>query len=249
MSTTRHLLNRQRRLAARTAEPDTAENPPEESPPGPRPSARRTPHAPKQVDREDAEQRAQPDPARARRHRNRVLAALVLLTVLLGAFAGWAGARAGELRGTEAVRNSALTDTARTSEVKGKVTEAVNALFSYDHTAPQKNRDAAGHLLTGPAVAQHARLLDGLRKQGEKQKLVLTTTVTDAAVERISSADGRDRARVLVFADQRSTRTGAAGKANSTAAEDGSAYAGAMLAVEAIRTGASWRINRIDTFD
>ena len=245
MPTTRHLLNRQRRLAARTAEPETADSPPEERPP----RARRTPHAPARDDHVDAGQGAEPDPVRARRRRNRVVAALALLTVLLGAFAGWAGARAGELRDTEAVRNSALTDTARTSEVKGKVTEAVNALFSYDHAAPRKNRDAAGRLLTGPAVAQHARLLDGLRKQGEKQQLVLTTTVTDAAVERISSADGRDRARVLVFADQRSTRTGAGGKTDSAAADDGSAYAGAMLAVDAVRIGASWRINSIDTFD
>ncbi|MFI6943466.1 hypothetical protein ACIBI4_29715 [Streptomyces sp. NPDC050418] len=254
--TTRHHLNRQRRLAAvrtpaRTPVRETARTPeqdiaPERESPSERerPSERaKSPERKKPAPREPwnrtpvrISRLRGPRPVTARRV-PRPLAALCLLTLLLGGFAGWATARAQGLRDEAALRNSALLDPARTSEVKGQAEKAVNALFSYDQADPAAAKAAADRLLTGNAVAQHRTLLAPVLKQAEQQKTVVTTTVTDSAVERI---DG-DRARVLVFADQSSTGTVAKAKTDAN-------YAGAMLAVDLVEKDGTWRVSAIDTF-
>ncbi|MFJ9036064.1 hypothetical protein ACIRF8_05695 [Streptomyces sp. NPDC102406] len=222
-TTTRHHLNRQRRLA----------------------QAQRPAPAPAPVSTPAAASRPAPAPARVtepavprpRREGRALLAVLCLLTLLLGAFAGWAYAETRGLKDDAATSNTALTDAARTSEVKGQAGRAVNALFSYDHADPGAARKAAATYLTGKAVAQHRTLLAPVLAQAEKEKTVVTTTVTDSAVERI---DG-DRARVLVFADQSSTSTAAKAK-------DAANYAGAMLAVDLVHRDGRWLISAIDTF-
>ncbi|WP_432247064.1 hypothetical protein ACRAR1_02795 [Streptomyces sanyensis] len=104
---------------------------------------------------------------------------------MLGAFAAYGAERAHDLRDRPAVRNTALTDTARTSEARGAATRAVEAVFSYDFADPEAlDRAVAAHL-TGGAVGQHAALLAPVREQGPRQRLVLTTTVTDSGVERV----------------------------------------------------------------
>ncbi|MEU4658325.1 hypothetical protein AB0G32_31080 [Streptomyces sp. NPDC023723] len=193
------------------------------------------------------EPRDQPQPTRTRTTRTttasprprRHLAALCLLTLLLGGFAGWAHARAESLRDTPAARNTALLDTARTSEIKGATGKAVAALFSYDHADPAAFDKAAKEWLTGRAVTQHRDLFAAVRTQADQQKAVITTTVTDSAVEGI---DG-DRARVLVYADQSSVST-----AGDKKADDDGTYAGAMLAVDVQRRDGRWLVSGIDTF-
>ncbi|MGW6400798.1 hypothetical protein [Streptomyces sp. NPDC055134] len=260
MSTTRHHLNRQRRLAAKPSRPErdrsaspastpvrtgvdaitTATVAPKAAPapknviplarPRPRPKATA------------ADSPRRPRPKRTTtdhppRRPASLLLVLCALTLLLGAFAGWAYAEARGLRDDEASRNTALTDPARTSEVKGQAAEAVNALFSYDHANPGAEEKSVATLLTGKAVEQHRKLLAPVLAQAEKQKTVVTTTVTDSAVERI---DG-NRARVLVFADQSSTSTAAKTK-------DAASYAGAMLAVDLVLRDGRWLVSAIDTF-
>ncbi|MFG2820861.1 hypothetical protein ACGFX4_15700 [Kitasatospora sp. NPDC048365] len=215
-TTTRHVINRQRRLAAR---PSAAE-----------PTAPSRPAAPEPAT-EDA------PPRRSRR--TPVLAALALLSVLLGGFSALAASRAADLRSGGAAHNAALADPARTSEVKGAVVQAVNALFSYNYADTARTDDAAKTLLTGGAVQQYAGMLAQVRRQAPQQKLVLTTTVTDAGVVRL---DG-DRARLLVFADQRNVSTAA-----DATGKDNASYAAAMFAVDAVREGGRWRIAGIDTF-
>ncbi|MEJ8638577.1 MULTISPECIES: hypothetical protein [Streptomyces] len=236
MSTTRHLINRRRRLAT-TGRPGTAPGDTLTSDrpatatataggPARRPAVReRGPGAPEEL--------ADVKPAAARG--SRLLAVLCALVVLSGGFAAFAGAQASDLRDEPAVRNAALADTARTSELKGRVTTAVEALFSYNFADPGGLDRAVKEHLTGKAVAQHAAMLAAVRKEGPRQKLVLTTTVTESGVELI---DG-DRARVLVFADQSNTRTATKGETT---------YAAAMLAVEAVRSDGTWRLAALDTF-
>ncbi|WP_328535723.1 hypothetical protein [Streptomyces sp. NBC_00344] len=259
MSTTRHLINRQRRLAAvapARVRPSSEAQAAGDLPGAERP--RKEPDRPmKGEGRLKGRERAQladrpetagPDAgepegdARGAGRRVRLIggarlpAALCVLTVLLGAFAAWAGTHAADLRDNSSADNTALTDVARTTEVKGQVTQAVNALFSYDYADTAKADKAAKSLLTGKAVRQHRDMLKDVRAQAAEQKLVLTTTVTESGVQLI---DG-NRARVLVFADQSNTRT--------AAKDDRTAYAGAMFAVDAVRTGGSWKIANIDTF-
>ncbi|MFD3532794.1 hypothetical protein [Streptomyces sp. NPDC058664] len=172
------------------------------------------------------------------------LVVLCVLTLLLGGFAGWAYSRAAELRDDPARGNTALTDLARTSEIKGQTAAAVAALFSYDHADTGPFEQAGKTLLTGKAVAQHRTLLGGVLAQAARQKTVITTTVTDSAVERI---DG-DRARVLVYADQSSVSTAGTGGKQQSKAQDQGVYAGAMFAVDVVHRDGRWLVENIDTF-
>ncbi|MFG2717788.1 hypothetical protein ACGFW5_05705 [Streptomyces sp. NPDC048416] len=274
MSTTRHLVNRQRRLAHADATRTGAESPPQptrravksrETKPG---SRARTPSSSSSTVPATALSASTASPAtstsstssaattwRGRRLRAlrgpragifasvrrfvRVPAPIVLcaLIVLLGCFAGLAATKADTLRSDPAARNSALTDAARTSEVKGQTDKAVAALFSYNYADTGPVDKATSTLLTGKAVQQHHDMLAAVRSQGKDQKLVLTTTVTESAVEMIDGS----RARVLVYADQSSTRT--AGEKPETS------YAAAMFAVDVVRAGGTtWKISGIDTF-
>jgi Mce-associated membrane protein len=258
MSTTRHLINRQRRLAnsphpgtsvkpaakptakaatnagatatrsasvATRPRPRTADRPRPRTPEASGPPSRPGPRA------DTAVGRRLPRPSRL----GTLVALLAVLTVLLGGFAAWAADKASGLHDSVATGNTALTDNARTSELKGTIAQDVNAVFSYDYADTARTDSAAKRVLTGKAVQQYASMLAQVRAQAPTQKLVLTTTVTDTGVELI---DG-DRARVLVFADQRNTSTG------KTAA---TTYAAAMFAVDAVRQGGGWKIASIDTF-
>ncbi|MDJ1137571.1 hypothetical protein [Streptomyces iconiensis] len=299
MSTTRHLLNRRRRMAA---QPGGAEETPAEK------SATKTATAVRERDREAGRDRdrgpksgrepgrepghepgrdrgpaprtaatkpastrtpsakagAEAAPVAERTARRgtprRLLALCAVVTVACGAFAAWGANEAGALRDGAAARNTALADAGRTSEVKGEVTSAVNALFSYDHAGPAKNARAAERLLTGRAVKQHRALLAQVRAQGGKQRLVLTTTVTDSAVAALEG----NRARVLLFADQHSARTGKSaqkesksdkgtrgkgGKSSDKNAAADATYAGAMLSVDAVHEAGTWKIANIDTLN
>ncbi|MFD4031918.1 hypothetical protein ACFWVP_15680 [Streptomyces sp. NPDC058637] len=253
MSTTRHLVNRRRRLAtvAATTAPERT-----------RPADEPAPHATAQEDTpadgaavveeteegektertreaERAEESADDPPGPPRRRlprlRVRLPAVLCAATVLLGAFAVWSFTSAATLRDDPVRQNTALTDISRTSEVKGQITEAVGAVFSYTYASPEKSDRAAERHLVGAAVQQHEDMLAEVRAQAPKQKLVLTTTVTESGVEFL---DG-DRARLLIYADQSNTRTG---KGEETT------YAAAMFAVDAVHRGDTWRIAAIDTF-
>ncbi|SCD48679.1 hypothetical protein [Streptomyces sp. PpalLS-921] len=266
MSTTRHLVNRRRRLAvvaATAAPPRGTAGPGPATASDPEAAEPRTPSeaeaaaetgtkakteteagagaaAREDAGAGDADADADDAPSAALRSRRprphvRLPAVLCAATVLLGAFAAWAFTSAASLRDDPTRQNTALTDISRTSEVKGQITEAVGAVFSYTYASPEKSEKAARTYLTGKAVQQHQDMLAEVRAQAPKQKLVLTTTVTESGVELL---DG-DRARLLVFADQSNTRTGK---------DEETTYAAAMFAVDAVRRGDTWRIAAIDTF-
>ncbi|WBB58774.1 hypothetical protein O7599_24570 [Streptomyces sp. WMMC500] len=248
MSTTRHLINRRRRTAPAAAE----ESPPAARRPSPSAVRARTRLRPGARPPEPAGKQG-PAPARrpprgsgpraasgaasatasATARRGGRLAVALAAAVLLGCFAAFAAVRASG-GGDPAAANAALVDAPLTSEIKGGVGEAVEAVFSVDYTDLDENGRAARTYLTGKAVDQHLRMLADVREQAPSQKLVLTTTVTDSAVE----LAGDDGARVLVFADQRNTRTDT----------DETSYGAAMLAVDAVKDGDRWRIANIDTF-
>lgn len=244
MSTTRHHINRQRRRQARETRPAAPAGHPERTPvrTAGRTTAVLSPGDTVTADPPAAEEE-KPTPSRSRRRP--VLLLLCALTVLLGGFAGWAHAEAEGLRSEPERSNTALTDLARTSEIKGQVAKAVDRLFSYDHADPGALDKAAKDLLTGKAVDQHRDLLADVRARADEQKAVITTTVTESAVERI---DG-DRARVLVYADQSSVATsGKKSKAGEEAAQDEGVYAAAMLAVDVVHRDGRWLVSALDTF-
>ncbi|MFF2731107.1 hypothetical protein ACFVS9_24785 [Streptomyces sp. NPDC058008] len=246
MSTTRHLVNRRRRLAtvaATTAPARTAADPGTEPGSSGASESARVPEPDPAAEPDPADGAGEEDgPAGDERPRRRLPrpglrlpAVLCAATVLLGAFAAWAFTSAAALRDDPTRQNTALTDIGRTSEVKGQIAEAVGAVFSYNYAAPGKSGLAARKYLTGKAVQQHEDMLAEVRAQAPEQKLVLTTTVTGSGVEQLVG----DRARLLVFADQSNTRTGK---------QEETTYAAAMFAVDAVRRDGTWRIAAIDTF-
>lgn len=256
MSTTRHHINRQRRRQARETRPAAAASAgrPENSGGRTGTAVLAPAEAAEAAEVAEVAEVAEPTPAeeaktlRTRPRRPVVLVVLCALTLLLGGFAGWAHAKAEALRTEPARSNTALTDLARTSEIKGQVAKAVDSLFSYDHADPGTAEKAAKNLLTGKAVDQHRALLADVRERADEQKAVITTTVTESAVERI---DG-DRARVLVYADQSSVATTgsktATDKTNKGDEADQGVYAAAMLAVDVVHRDGRWLVSGIDTF-
>lgn len=174
-------------------------------------------------------------PARRRRlHPLTLPAALAVITVVLGGLAAWFAASAHNLTSVTAAQNGALTDSAATSQVSGQIKSAVDVLFSYDYANPGPTMAAARRLLTGPAVKQYASLFGQVQREAPGKKLIVTTVVTNVGVEML--ADGS--ARVLVFAEE----------TDRSASGDRPASAGAMLAVNAVLQGSTWKIEGIDTF-
>ncbi|GAA4318211.1 Mce-associated membrane protein [Actinomadura luteofluorescens] len=165
--------------------------------------------------------------------RTRLVILLGALTIALGGAAAWSNAQERDLTGAASAQNDALSDNGRTAEVKGQVTTAVNTVFSYNYADVAKTEKAAQELLTGKAVQQYNQLFALVRKQAPQQKQVLTTAVTDSAVKSLAG----DRARLLVFADQRNTRTDT-GKTS---------YSAAVFAVDALYADGKWKISAIDT--
>jgi Mce-associated membrane protein len=159
---------------------------------------------------------------------------LAAVTLVLGGLAAWFGAEAAALNDAPSAQNRALADPAETSQVTGQATSAIGALFSYDYAAPGPTTQAADRLLTGAAVREYAALFGQVHQQASKQKLVITTTVSNAGAELLTP----NTARVLVFAVE-SER-----KANGTPSNFGT-----MLAVNMVRDGGTWKVEGIDTFN
>lgn len=168
------------------------------------------------------------------RHPLLLPACLGALAVVLGGLAVWFGLEASSATSGVDTSNAALTDPAATRQVTRQVTSAVNKIFSYNYADTAKTSQAAATLLTGKARQEYDTLFKLVRQDAPKEKLVLTTTVTNSGVEFLDGS----RARLLIFADQRDT----AGVAHKTT------DAGAMFAVNAVNQGGRWKISSIDTF-
>jgi Mce-associated membrane protein len=163
-----------------------------------------------------------------------LLAVLGVAIVLIGGFGVWASVAAHSLRAAAASANGALVDRSATSAVERAVTGAVEVIFSYSYADVGKTRVAAQGLLTGAAIRQYDQLFALVERQAPKEKLVVTTKVTNVGVELLSGG----RARLLVFANQQDSRAGTSQ----------TSYGGAMFAVTAVRRGGRWLIENIDTF-
>lgn len=191
----------------------------------------------------EAETKAESTPARApraerdpRRRAATQLTVAVVLTVIAVVLAGLAIWFRGEATGLESVdHNTALTDSAGTSEVVGQLKTAIEQTFSYNYTDLAATQKAVDETLTDKARCEYDQLFGQVKEQAPKQKIVMVTAVRDIALVRL---DG-DRAVALVFIDQSSTRVDVN---NSVAGE-------AQFAVHAQREGEHWKITEFNMFD
>jgi Mce-associated membrane protein len=129
---------------------------------------------------------------------------LVLVIVLLGAFAAVFRGQA-ERASTGAANNRAVIDTGANTEVVGQISKAVETVLSYDHTKLDENERAAREVITGKYVDEYNVTFADIRKTATEQKVTLTTTVLLAGVKHLSG----DRAELIATMDLASTRDGA----------------------------------------
>jgi Mce-associated membrane protein len=188
---------------------------------------------------EDAAQDAAGDaaePAAPRRRRGPGRPAVLgVLTVLLGGFAIWSGVQANHLTSAPAGSNTALSDRAATTRIIGQITGTVNSIFSYNYSDPARTARAARKGLTGAAVRQYRGIYATMQRDASRYtRLVLTTTVTNAGVELLQG----NHARVLVFGSQ-----------VLTSGSEAPQSFGAMVALDLVQQGGTWKIDNIDTFN
>ncbi|WET80254.1 hypothetical protein P3102_03105 [Amycolatopsis sp. QT-25] len=159
--------------------------------------------------------------------------ALVVVGLLLAASAVFFKIQADEVSGS--TNNTALLDVAKTAQVKDQVAKATEALFSYDYNNIAKTETAAGDLLVNDEVRAKYNLLMGeVKRLAPQQKMVVTCKVTRSAVIRLEG----DRADVMVFVDQSSTRA----DTNKTTAGS------AQLHLNAELQGDKWKITAMNTY-
>ncbi len=155
--------------------------------------------------------------------------ALVLVAVLLAGLGTFFLVKARSVR-----YDSALVDSATTSAVNGQVREAVEKSFSYNFADVASTEKAARELLTGKALCQYNAVFGPVKEIAPQQKLVVTVRVVSSAVSSLKD----DRATVLVFADQVTTRT----------TDNQSGGGTAMLRVSAVDSGGRWKIDNLEMF-
>lgn len=167
--------------------------------------------------------------------RGRTLAVrLVLIVVSLALVAVGVAflVRTHDVNGEHAVTDRAVSDSTQTAEVIGQVSTALDQVFSYDYRKPQVAKAAAKRWLTGKAPAQYTMLFTQLQKLAPGQQLTFVAKVSTAGV---TSLHG-NRAKLLVFLDQESTR-----------ASDGqSSISAAQVEIGAVEHGNTWQIDDID---
>jgi len=130
--------------------------------------------------------------------------------------------------------DGALVDAATTSAVNGQIREAVEKSFSYNFADVESTEKAARELLTGKALCQYNAVFGPVKEIAPQQKLVVTVRVVSSAVSSLKD----DRATVLVFADQVTTRT----------TDNQTGGGTAMLRVSAVDDGGRWKIDNMQMF-
>jgi Mce-associated membrane protein len=157
---------------------------------------------------------------------------LAVVAVVLGGLAVFFRGQADDLESVDS--NTALTDSAATSQIKGQLTTAIKQTFSYNYTDLDATEKAVKDNLVGKALCEYNLLFGQVKEFAPKQKIVLDTTVRELALVRV---DG-DRAEALVYIDQLSTRV----DVNKTVA------VGGQFAVQAAKQGDHWKITEFDMF-
>ena len=157
---------------------------------------------------------------------------LAVVAVVLAGLAFFFRGKADAL--TSGDSNTALTDSAGTSQVIGQLSNAIKQTFSYNYTDLDATAKAVKENLTGKALCEYNLLFGEVKQYAPEQKIVLATTVREIALVRLEG----DRAEALVYIDQSSTRV----DVNKTVA------VGGQFAVMAQRQGDHWKITEFDMF-
>jgi Mce-associated membrane protein len=130
--------------------------------------------------------------------------------------------------------NRALLDTERTSELLARAKDVSEQLFSYTYTDLDGHKTRFKELSTGTFSDKYDELFASVEQQAGVMQASLTSTVKDVAVRVLTD----DRAEVLVFIDQNSTR----GDTGATTT------AGSMYLATFADVDGEWKVSDIDLF-
>lgn len=170
-------------------------------------------------------------PVLVTRRRPAVVAVLLALALVCAVAGTIFVLRAHTLRGEANGTDRAVIDAKLTSQVVGQVSTGLAQVLSYDYAHPQVAQAAARKWLAGDAPAQYKVLFTQLQQLAGGQKLTLVAKVVSAGVTSLSS----NRAQLLVFVDQQSTR-----------ASDGrSSVSAAQVQIGASKRGDLWQITEL----
>jgi Mce-associated membrane protein len=139
-----------------------------------------------------------------------------------------------ESRARDVRLNEALVDTGGTTEVSGQAREAVEKAFSYNFADVAATENAANELLVGQAKCQYNAIFGPVKTLAPEQKLVVSVKVVSSGVTSLAG----DRATVLLFLDQVTTRT--------TDNQTGGGIA--MMRVGAQRVDGRWKVDNMEMF-
>jgi Mce-associated membrane protein len=129
-------------------------------------------------------------------------AVLVVLIIALVAVTGVLRWQNQKLENHPALANRAMLDELAQEEVEVSVARSLSQVLSYDWQAPEATRAIADQVLSGQAREEYDTLFASLEERAPDQKLVLTAAVQVVGVQELS----REKAQLLVFLDQSSTR-------------------------------------------
>jgi Mce-associated membrane protein len=163
--------------------------------------------------------------------RRRAVPLLAVAAVVLATVAVVAGIRDMQLRSTPAATNTALVDVGATAEVAGQLSDAVEAVYSFDFARLDENERVARDVITPEFAAQFDRLFGEVRARAPQQQAVVSATVTHSAVKEITG----DRAVMVAFVDQQATRAAPDTQAQQLAAAG-------RLTVTGERVDGRWKI-------
>ncbi|MEO6086687.1 MAG: hypothetical protein ABIQ18_26595 [Umezawaea sp.] len=209
-------------------EPDTATDKPTPKPVGRKRTSTRVPSPTLRKPNPANDTGTADEPARTRSPLLLPLV-LVLVAAVLTCLGFWFQTRSRDVH-----LNEALVDTGGTTEVNGQAREAVEKAFSYNFADVTATEKAANELLVGKAKCQYNAIFGPVKTLAPEQKLVVTVRVVSSGV---TSLDG-DRATVLLFIDQVTTRT--------TDNQTGGGIA--MMRVGAQRSDGRWKVDNMEMF-
>lgn len=158
------------------------------------------------------------------------------LVVLLG-LAVFFGAADSRLRNSPSAENTALVDVGATAEAAGQLSDALETVYSYDHTRLDENERAAREVITPEFGAQFDQLFAQVRELAPQRQAVVTATVTVSAIQSITD----DRAVLVAFMDQQAMTGGAPGAAPQQLAAAG------RLTVTGERVDGQWKIAAVES--
>lgn len=159
--------------------------------------------------------------------RGLVAGVAVALLVVAAVFA-W---QTRDLENDPALENRAQLDKPAQEGVIAVVSRGLTQVLSYDYQQPDATRAFADQVLSGQAREEYDTLFASLQERAPGQKLTLTAQVQIAGVEELTE----DKATLLVFVDQRSTRK----------QDDEASSSAAQLAITAERSGDTWVITEL----